>query len=290
MEFHSDQTKHYSNNISVIIRTKNSGRTLQDCLNNIENQTIKVKEIIIVDSGSTDKTLEIAKQNNCKIIYYPKEVEFIYSKSLNIGIEHATSEFIFVVSSHVILQNQYTIAYLLYFLNGIGPICAVSVGWQRRSTELIKSFKELKWNLVNQSNFKGGGAMSNTTSLFKKELWEECHFNEQIVSAEDQAWAKCFMDTRNYGAVFILDLNVLYLNPYFNEWKMIRQHIIKGRHVYPPLISFRYVMRLLREIIEALIKMKKGRVKFKSKLIYYIIKERLIGLDIPSSSYNDAMH
>ncbi len=52
--------------LSVLIATKNSEDTLERCLKSIEDIA---DEIIIVDSGSTDKTLEIAKKYTDKIFY-----------------------------------------------------------------------------------------------------------------------------------------------------------------------------------------------------------------------------
>jgi glycosyltransferase involved in cell wall biosynthesis len=48
--------------ISVIIPTKNEQRSIEKCLSGIFNQSICPSEVIIVDAGSTDKTIEIAKR------------------------------------------------------------------------------------------------------------------------------------------------------------------------------------------------------------------------------------
>ena len=62
--------KIYSPSISAIIATYNSERTLDACLESIRKQNYPQKkiEIIIVDGGSNDKTLEIARKYKCKII------------------------------------------------------------------------------------------------------------------------------------------------------------------------------------------------------------------------------
>ncbi len=52
------------NKISAVIITKNEEANIERCLKSLH----WVDEIVVVDSGSTDRTLEICKQYECKII------------------------------------------------------------------------------------------------------------------------------------------------------------------------------------------------------------------------------
>lgn len=68
--------------ISVIILTYNEEIHLERCLNNAKKFA---KEIFIVDSFSTDKTVEIAKQMGAKVYQHPWEN---YSKQFNWGLQN----------------------------------------------------------------------------------------------------------------------------------------------------------------------------------------------------------
>lgn len=59
--------------ISIITITRNSEDTILETLNSIHNQTYKNIEHIIVDGGSTDKTLEYISK-------YPKKIKFLKQK------------------------------------------------------------------------------------------------------------------------------------------------------------------------------------------------------------------
>src|ERR1700733_16128399 len=49
--------------LSVIVITKNEGRNIQDCLESVK----WADEIVVLDSGSTDKTVAIAKKYTSKV-------------------------------------------------------------------------------------------------------------------------------------------------------------------------------------------------------------------------------
>lgn len=68
--------------LSVIILTKNEQANIADCLNSLES--LKA-EVFIVDSGSSDPTVEIAQQAGCKVYYHPFENQ---AKQLNWAIEN----------------------------------------------------------------------------------------------------------------------------------------------------------------------------------------------------------
>jgi glycosyltransferase involved in cell wall biosynthesis len=67
---------------SVIILTKNEAANLQVCLSSLVD--LKA-EIFIVDSGSTDQTLEIARRANCHIVRHSWET---YAKQLNWALDN----------------------------------------------------------------------------------------------------------------------------------------------------------------------------------------------------------
>lgn len=85
--------------ISIVIRTYNEEKHLNEVLNSLKNQTYKNYEIVMVDSESTDSTLEIAGKYNVKVIHIKKE-DFNYSYASNIGVQNAVGDIVCFLSGH----------------------------------------------------------------------------------------------------------------------------------------------------------------------------------------------
>ena len=89
--------------VSIVIRTLNEAKHLNDLLASIEEQkTLGLEtEVVLVDSGSTDKTLNIAKAKGCTVIHITRE-EFSFGRSLNMGCETAVGEILVIISGHCV--------------------------------------------------------------------------------------------------------------------------------------------------------------------------------------------
>lgn len=77
--------------ISAVINTLNNEKTLVPCLKSL----VWVDEIVVVDLGSTDKTLTIAKKAGAKIFSHPK-VDYV-ELVRNFSLEKASGDWILVV-------------------------------------------------------------------------------------------------------------------------------------------------------------------------------------------------
>ena len=93
--------------VAFVIRTKNEEKYLQKVLSEIKRQANEENlsfSIVIVDSGSSDSTIEIAKRNDCQIFNIPAQ-QFTFGKSLNLGVSNVICEIVVVVSGHCVPLN-----------------------------------------------------------------------------------------------------------------------------------------------------------------------------------------
>ncbi|MEW6413019.1 MAG: tetratricopeptide repeat protein [Candidatus Zixiibacteriota bacterium] len=80
--------------VSACLMVKNEEELLPDCLESIRDW---VDEIIVVDTGSTDRTVEIAESFGAKVFHQPWEGNF--SKHRNYSVELATSDWVFIIDA-----------------------------------------------------------------------------------------------------------------------------------------------------------------------------------------------
>lgn len=85
--------------VSIIIPTYNVESYLKECMDSVTRQTLKDIEIICINDGSTDNSLDILKsyaRNDNRIVIVDKKNEG-YGVGMNIGLDRATGEYIGIV-------------------------------------------------------------------------------------------------------------------------------------------------------------------------------------------------
>jgi glycosyltransferase involved in cell wall biosynthesis len=88
--------------VSVIIPTYNSDRFLSKCLESLRRQSWKKIEVIVVDDGSTDNTLEIAGKYKCTIMRSPTRGR---AEAKNEGMKRSLGEYLLFVDSDMELDS-----------------------------------------------------------------------------------------------------------------------------------------------------------------------------------------
>lgn len=174
--------------VSFIIRTKDEGRFIGKVLKYLYQQTFRDFEVIIVDSGSTDKTLDVARELAVKIIRI-KPKDFNFSYALNLGISNAKGEIIGIVSGHSIpISDSWLVDGLKNFNNekvvGVsGYYTEVPVGYFSRFLGRIFFAPYQKQRHLNSP------WMTNTNALISKNAWKLYPFDEKLPGCEDYDWA-----------------------------------------------------------------------------------------------------
>lgn len=94
--------------ISIILPSLNVAKFIRECVESVIKQTLKDIEIICVDGGSTDGTLEILEEysnidSRIKLIHSDEQS---YGYQMNLGINSATGEYIGIVETDDYIDEQ----------------------------------------------------------------------------------------------------------------------------------------------------------------------------------------
>lgn len=89
--------------VSIVLPVLNSELTIVSCVTSIINQTFENFELIVIDNGSTDKTLQLISDfNDDRITIISQPVKGI-THALNLGLLHAKGEYIVRMDSDDIM-------------------------------------------------------------------------------------------------------------------------------------------------------------------------------------------
>ncbi len=80
--------------LAVVILTKNEENNIVDVIKNARQCT---DEILIIDSGSTDKTVELAERNGAKVFYRAWDNDFAAQR--NFALDKTSADFIFYIDA-----------------------------------------------------------------------------------------------------------------------------------------------------------------------------------------------
>ena len=175
--------------ISIVIRTKNEERWILKCLEQINKQTFRDFEIILVDNNSTDKTVQKATIAGVKKIFVIKN--FLPGKALNLGIKKSLGEYIVCLSAHCIPTNKDWLKNLIKNFKLESNVAGV-YGRQEPmefSKDSDKRDLFLVFGLDRKVQIKDS-FFHNANSIIKKSIWEKIKFDEKITNIEDRLWGE----------------------------------------------------------------------------------------------------
>lgn len=169
--------------ISIIIRTFNEERHLPDLLRAIKSQSFRDYEIIIVDSGSSDKTLEIAREFTDTILQIENR-DFTFGYSLNLGCKQARGRYFVFVSAHILPVDDNWLQNLVApFKNEkIAMVYGRQIGHKETKFSERRDFKRLFGKTARYPN--------NANSAIRSDLWQKYPFDEYLFGLEDIEWAR----------------------------------------------------------------------------------------------------
>lgn len=256
--------------VTIVIPTKNAGSILDQVLEMVFQQKTSYEyEVICVDSGSSDNTLEIIKKYPTKLLEIAPE-EFGHGKTRNFGASKGSGKFIVFITQDAVPATD---TWLENFINAMKLDDEIAGGFgihypypdcnliDKRDLEAhFKSFGDENtiYQLEDRERYEREEGyrhllafFSDNNSCLRRSIWEKYPY-EDVDFSEDQIWARKIIEL-GYKKVYCPFAPVYhshnyglrsYFGRYYDEHKglyNIHQYInLKHWYLIPPAI-YRHV-------------------------------------------------
>lgn len=177
---------------SIVIRCYNEAEHLPKLFAELKRQSFRDFEVVVVDSGSKDGTLEIVEAEDANLQHIKKE-NFSFGRSLNIGCRAARGEFLVSISAHCYPEHE---TWLEYLLDGFDDDKVAAVyGKQRGIAESHFSERQIfrRWFPDRSIERQDNPFSNNANCAVRRSLWEKFPYDESLTGLEDVAWAQQVM-------------------------------------------------------------------------------------------------
>jgi len=168
---------------SVVVRAGNSLIHLQELLPQLRRQTV-APELIVVDSGSSDGSRELAERLADRVVVLEPGT-YTPGRALNLGAAAATGEVVFALSSHCRPPDDEWVARALRHYRD--PRVAATNGSPNGPDGAPFTTPFLQDADHARAHPQWG--FSNHASSWRAAAWRELPFDEEVTTAEDRLWA-----------------------------------------------------------------------------------------------------
>jgi rhamnosyltransferase len=173
---------------TVIVRSKDESRTIERTLSLLRRQTVD-PEIVVVDSGSHDGTVGIARRFCDRMIEIPPR-EFTYGRALNIGARAAKAPIHFAISAHCFPERPDWIERSLAHYERDDVAATNGIQTFADGRPVTEPFYQDAAHARSDPHW----GFSNHASSWRASVWQRFPFDEDLAATEDREWSWRVLD------------------------------------------------------------------------------------------------
>lgn len=195
---------------SLIVRCYNEEAHIGKLLYGLQAQADVDFETIVVDSGSTDRTVEISRSYGAKLVFINPE-DFTFGRALNLGCGQARGEFLVFASAHVYPTHQHWLKTLLdpFDNSRIGAVYGKQRGGDNSQFSEHRIFEQ--WFPEKDIPVQDTPFCNNANCAVRRALWQEVRYDEEITGLEDLKWAKEIVSL-GYRVAYAADAEIIHVH------------------------------------------------------------------------------
>jgi rhamnosyltransferase len=264
--------------VSVVIPVKNEVAKIRACIDGILSQTVPVQEIIVIDSGSTDGTIDILREYALvKIIEIPP-AEFNHGETRNLGVRLATGEFVLLTVGDARPFNNHWIEELLngFVDDEVAGVCGQQVVPHETDKNPVEWFKPVSspelyryhypipgsFDLLSPIRKKTACSWDDVNAMYRRNILLKIPFRKTSY-AEDLLWCRDAL-REGHAVVYNYSSRVYHYHNENPDFVYKRTFTV----LYYQFIGFQYVPEMMQNNLRRGISVIKNIIKNKRLGIY----------------------
>ncbi len=199
--------------ISIIMRSYNEGWALKDTLPAMQAQEFKNWELIVIDSGSTDGSVELIRAAKPKHFIQIKKEEYNPSRVMNHGMQLAQAEFGIFLNADATPQSN---GWLRPLVNALqNPQVAAVFGRQipRPDCQAVFAHDYDRCFGPHRETARWDHFFSMVSSGLRRDIWSKRGFLEKMQYSEDDEYTR-WCRAQGYKIVYCEDSVVMHSHNY----------------------------------------------------------------------------
>jgi rhamnosyltransferase len=199
--------------VTIIMRSFNEGWALRETLSALRAQTLTDWELVVIDSGSTDGSVQLLRAFNPAHLVQIRPEEYNPSRVMNHGMRLARSPFTIFLNADATPQSADWLGPLVRNLQN--PYVAAVFGCQipRPDARAVFACDYERCFGPNRESARWDHFFSMVSSGSRKDIWAKRGFREDLQYAEDDEYSR-WCKSQGYDVVYVPESVVMHSHNY----------------------------------------------------------------------------
>jgi rhamnosyltransferase len=182
--------------VGVVIRARDEGASIGRLLDLLARQELE-HDLVLVDSGSADRTPDLARRQGARVIEIAPE-EFSFGGALNLGAAEVRGDVVVSLSAHAYPRDDDWLARMVAWFADPAVACAFGDTRDAEGGVLAAPVRQDAAALRARPEW----GYSNGAGAFRRSLWEQRPFRADMPGTEDREWSLWALEQ---GGVCVID-------------------------------------------------------------------------------------
>ena len=193
------------NTISIVIPVKNEAKNIRLCIESWINQSVPVEKIVVIDSGSTDGTIEILNRYRQVELIEIEQDNFNHGTTRNTAIQRVTTDLVLLTVGDGRAADNQVLERMCNVMRSedVAGVCGHQIVAHERDKNPVRWFRPQSTPVVCFHQFdsaqefdcsspekkKLAGSWDNVIALYRTKILREIIPFKTITYGEDSQWA-----------------------------------------------------------------------------------------------------